>query len=73
MLQPHQIYGWQMSARKALALLRQSGEVTRLQARQLDSLLRSPPLDNALIPESLVPVCLKLYLAEVAPANLLPA
>lgn len=72
MIQPHEIYGWQMSARRALALLRQSGQVTRLQARQLDSLLRSPPLDNSMIPDSLVPVCLKLYLAEVAPANQLP-
>lgn len=71
MLQPHEIYGWQMNAGQALRLLRRLGRVSRQDARQMRSLMR-PDVEDAAIPPSLWPACNLLYLAEVAPANRLP-
>ena len=41
MVQLHEIYGWQMSAHRALALLRRTGQANRLRARHLLSVLDS--------------------------------
>lgn len=69
---PHLIYGLERSAHQALALLRQMGEVTRQDAREMKSVMAIDPGDGSMIPERLVPLCLKLYLLELAPANALP-
>lgn len=63
----HEIYGWQMTASKALALLRRTGQASRLETRHLLSLLNS-----GRVPPSLHPLCEKVYLMQVAPANRLP-
>lgn len=68
-MQLHEIYGWQMSARQALVLLRRTGQANRLQARHLQSVLDS---GRATVPPNLHPLCRLLYLAQVAPANRLP-
>lgn len=70
MVQPHVMYGWQMTALQALALLRRMGEINRQQARQMRSLLVAE--EEVQIPDSLVEVCERMYLAEVMPANRLP-
>ena len=70
MLQPHAIYGWQMSAHQALQLLRQTGQANRTQARHLLEVLNS---GQEVIPPSLHQLCERLYLMQVAPANVLPA
>ena len=67
MMSPHEIYGCEMSARKALAMLRKTGQVGRMQARLLLS-----ALDNGAIPLNLAPLCDKVYLMQLAPANELP-
>ncbi len=68
MIQPHLQYGWQMNAQQALRLLRRMGAVSRQDARQMRSLLGR----EVALPDSLLPACNLLYLAEVAPANRLP-
>ena len=68
MIHPHLQYGWQMNAQQALRLLRRLGAFSRQDARQMRSLL---DLEVAL-PDSLLPACNLLYLAEVAAANRLP-
>lgn len=70
MLHPHEIYGWQMSAHRALQLLRRTGQAGRMQARHLLSVLDS---GREVIPPSLHLLCERLYLLQVAPANRLPA
>ena len=67
MMSPHEIYGCEMSARKALTVLRKTGQVDRVQA-----LLLLSALDNGSIPLSLAPLCDKVYLMQLAPANVLP-
>jgi hypothetical protein len=67
MIQPHLQYGWQMNAQQALRL-RRLGAVSRQDARQMRSLLGR----EVALPDSLLPACNLLYLAEVAPANRLP-
>ena len=69
MLQPHEIYGWQMSAHQALQLLRRTGQADRMQARHLLSVLDS---GREMTPPSLHLLCERLYLMQVAPANRLP-
>lgn len=69
-MQLHEIYGWQMSAHRALALLRRTGQAQRLEVRHLLSLLDS---GREVVPPSLAPLCEKVYLLQVAPANRLPA
>ena len=71
MLQPHQLYGWEMNAPQALRLLRRMGKVGRQDARQMRSLMRADLQDDR-IPQRLWPVCNLLYLMEVAPANSWP-
>lgn len=68
-MQLHEIYGWQMSAHRALVMLRRTGQAERQQARHLQSVLDS---GREVIPPSLHPLCRLLYLAQVAPANRLP-
>jgi len=70
MLHPHEIYGWQMSAHRALLLLRRTGQADRVQARHLLSVLDG---GREVVPRSLAPLCERLYLMQVAPANRLPA
>ena len=70
MLYLHEIYGWQMSAHQALLLLRRTGQADRVQARHLLSVLDS---GREAIPQSLAPLCERLYLMQVAPANRLVA
>lgn len=69
-MQLHETYGWQMSARQALALLRQTGQANRLQARHLLSVLDS---GREAVPTSLAPLCERLYLMQLAPANQMAA
>ena len=68
-MQLHEIYGWQMSAHQALQLLRRTGQADRMQARHLLSVLDS---GREMIPPSLHPLCERLYLMQVAPANRAP-
>ena len=70
MVQLHEIYGWQMSARQALVLLRRTGQANRLQARHLQSVLDS---GRQVIPSNLAPLCERLYLMQLAPANQMAA
>lgn len=70
LIQPHQVYGWQMNGRQALRLLRRLGRVSRQDARQMRSLMRAGLQDEA-IPPRLWPVCNLLYLAEVGAAPLI--
>lgn len=72
-IHPHLIYGLERNAHQALALLRRMGEVSRQDARQMRSLMAVDQGDGSRLPERLVPLCLKLYLLEVVPANRLPA
>ena len=53
-MQLHQIYGCQMSASQAVAMLRRTGQANRLQARQLLSALVS---ESEMLPVSLAPLC----------------
>jgi hypothetical protein len=69
-MQLHEIYGWQMKASQALALLRRTGQAQRLEVRHLLSVLDS---GREVIPASLAPLCERVYLMQVAPANRLPA
>ncbi|ODT36959.1 MAG: hypothetical protein ABS55_04630 [Lautropia sp. SCN 70-15] len=66
MLHPHEIYGWQMSAHQALLILRRTGQADRVQARHLLSVLDS---GQEAVPQSLAPLCERLYLMQVAPGN----
>lgn len=68
-MQLHEIYGWQMNAHQALVLLRRTGQADRLQARHLQSVLDS---GRQVLPRNLHPLCERLYLMQVAPANRLP-
>ena len=68
-MQLHQIYGCQMSASQAVAMLRRTGQANRLQARQLLSALVS---ESEMLPVSLASLCEKVYLMQLAPANVLP-
>ena len=68
-MQLHQIYGCQMSASQAVAMPRRTGQANRLQARQLLSALVS---ESEMLPVSLAPLCDKVYLMQLAPANVLP-
>ena len=70
MVQLHETYGWQMNAHRALALLRRTGQANRLQARHLLSVLDS---GREVVPISLAPLCERLYLMQLAPANRLAA
>lgn len=75
-MHPHEIYGWQMNAHRALALLRLMGQVSAAQARFLRTLMREGVTDSAkeqALPKSLYPLCDLLYLAQVMPGNRLPA
>lgn len=65
----HQIYGWQMNAARALALLRKTGKANRLEVRHLLSVMDS---GREVIPPSLHPLCERMYLLQVNPANRLP-
>lgn len=69
MPQLHEIYGWQMNAHRALQLLRRTGQARRLEVRHLLSVLDS---GREVIPPSLHLLCERLYLMQVAPANVLP-
>lgn len=68
-MQLHEIYGWQMNAHRALQILRRAGQADRVQARHLLSVLDS---GREMIPPSLHPLCERLYLMQVAPANRVP-
>ncbi|MNR48778.1 hypothetical protein D3C85_1680620 [compost metagenome] len=65
MLQPHEVFGWQMTAHAALLVLRRTRQASRLEARSLMTLLpREDP-----IPPELFLLCSKLYLMQLAPAS----
>ena len=59
----------EMNAYQALRLLRRQRLVPRLQARQMQSLLRSATTDLIVVPNSLIPLCQLLWLAQTPPAT----
>lgn len=65
MLQPHVVFGWQMTAHAALLVLRRTRQAGRQETRSLMTLL---PLEEP-IPAELFPLCSKLYLMQLAPAS----
>lgn len=65
MLQPHEVYGWQMTARAALLVLRRTRQAGRIEARGLMAALDR----EAAIPAELHPLCERLYLMQLAPAS----
>ena len=60
----------EMDAFQALRLLRRTAKVPRLQAKQLNSLLRimrASPMAEMLLPRSLIPLLDLVWLAQVTP------
>jgi hypothetical protein len=56
-----------MNAYQALRLARRQQLVPRLQARQMQSLLRTSTTELLLVPASLQPLCQLLWLANATP------
>lgn len=65
MVQPHEAFGWQMTAYSALLMLRRARQASRSETRSLLEVLDS----GAAIPPELHPLCKKLYLMQLAPAS----
>ncbi len=66
--QPHLIYGWQMNAWQALAILRRRGALSEQQDQEICRVIESG-VEDAQIPAHLAPLAEQMYLLQVMPAN----